>query len=229
MNLDLPHDTANLIGRLLVYFVPTILSLALHEFGHAASAVALGDPTPREQGRLTLNPLVHVDLFGTILLPLALLLANASPFGWAKPVMITPHRFRRGIRMSTGLMLTAAAGPLMNLLLAGACALGVAYGESRGQFPGGEPGIRLVARALELNVLLCFFNLLPLPPLDGSRVLAGLLPVSMRGGFSRLERIAPAFVALLFFTGIGSELVEGPAEKVALGLIDFARHLFPTT
>jgi Zn-dependent protease len=101
--------------------IPLILSLTVHEFAHAWSAYRLGDDTASRMGRLTLNPLAHIDPIGTVLLPLL-----GIPFGWARPVPINPARFRRSMRMSTGMMITAAAGPLANVILAVACT--VAYG-----------------------------------------------------------------------------------------------------
>jgi len=211
--------------RVLFGFVPMVCSLALHEFGHAASAVALGDDTPRAQGRLTLNPLAHIDLVGTVLLPLALIALHQPVFGWAKPVVISPYRFTRSIRMSTGLMLTAAAGPAMNLLLAlGASVVLHALGPGR----GASTATLLVAagatQLLALNILLCLFNLIPLPPLDGSRVLGGLLPRPFARLYGRLEGLSPLFLGLLFFTGLGGQLLAGPSLWLA-GLLDDAGRL----
>jgi Zn-dependent protease len=219
-------DSQELGSRVFTFFVPTLFSLAFHEFGHAASAVMLGDQTPREQGRLTLNPLVHVDPLGTLVLPLALILMGQPPFGWAKPVIVTPYRFTRRLEMRTGLMITAAAGPLMNLLLAVACAL-AAVGAHRGALPGGPGTVGVLEQLAGLNVVLCLFNLLPLPPLDGSRVVSGLLPVGLRSAYQQLERLSPALLGLLFFTGAGAALIEGPSLALLRGLGSLGGALFP--
>jgi Zn-dependent protease len=158
-----------------VFWVPLILSLTVHEWAHAASAKLLGDDTAQHLGRLSLNPLDHIDPIGTLILPLL-----GVPFGWAKPVPVNPTRFRPDVGMGTGLMLTAAAGPASNLLMALMAALFVGVS---GRFFGGLPAslLPIIQTFTVLNVLLAFFNLLPIPPLDGSRVVESLIPDSMRG------------------------------------------------
>ncbi|MFM2152789.1 MAG: hypothetical protein RL199_1224 [Pseudomonadota bacterium] len=205
------YDGLPLPYRLLFAYVPMVLSLAVHEYGHAASATLLGDPTPREQGRLTLNPLVHVDLVGTVLLPIALIALHQPVFGWARPVSVSPYRFTRSVRLSTGLMLTAAAGPAMNLVLALVSAVVL---HSAG--PASSPFIAAAAgQMMALNILLCLFNLLPVPPLDGSRVLAGLLPGATRRLYDALEGLFPVLLGLLFFTGLGGRLLAAPGMWLA--------------
>jgi Zn-dependent protease len=188
-----------------------ILSLAFHECAHAWSAWKLGDDTAQRQGRLTLNPLPHIDLFGTILLPLL-----SAPIGWAKPVPIDPARFRRDIRMSTGVMLTSAAGPLSNLLLATICA-GVFNVISRVSpdllAPGHGVGTFL-ASMMQLNVLLMVFNLLPIPPLDGGGVAAWFVPERLRGAWETFSRFGPlVLIALILLPQSPlSSLIYGPAN-----------------
>ena len=142
-------------------------------------------------------------------------------FGWAKPVAVSPYRFTRSLRLSTGLMLTAAAGPAMNLVLALASAVVM---HSTG--PGASPVVVLVAsQMMALNILLCLFNLLPVPPLDGSRVLGGLLPGPMRRLYGAVEGLAPLLLGLLFFTGLGGRLLSGPGLWLG-GIVDaFGRAL----
>ena len=218
-------ELVQMAQRVLLLWVPMVLSLTLHEWGHAATAVVLGDQTPREQGRLTLNPVVHMDLLGTVILPVALLVAGQPPFGWARPVQITPYRFTRKFRLKTALMLSAAAGPAMNLLLAAGLALLVAWGRTRGVLPGGARAAEVLTYALFFNALLFVFNLIPLPPFDGSRVLGGVLPEGLRTPYRQLERFAPIFVAVLLFAG--APLIRKPLEVVTEGLDRFGRWVFP--
>lgn len=221
MNVEL----VDMAQRVLWLWLPMVLSLTLHEWGHAATAVALGDQTPREQGRLTLNPVVHMDLLGTVILPVALLMAGQPPFGWARPVQITPYRFTRKFRLKTALMLSAAAGPAMNLLLAVGLALVVAWGRSRGVLPGGVRAMEVLTYALFFNALLFVFNLIPLPPFDGSRVLGGLLPERLRSPYRQLERFAPLFVAALLL--LGAPLIAKPLDLVTDALDYLGRFVFP--
>jgi Zn-dependent protease len=200
--------------------IPLILSLSVHEYAHAWSAWRLGDDTASRAGRLTLNPIPHLDLFGTVLLPL--LMASISPsfvFGWAKPVPINPTRFRRGVRMSTGVALTAAAGPLANVLLAVLCTVGFGL-LLRFQPQLAVPGSgtrELLLMMIQLNVVLAVFNMIPVPPLDGSRVVDGLLPLRLRPAWEGFTRFAP-FLLIAVFLGAGY-IMAGPMN-VAYGLLD---------
>lgn len=176
-----------LLQRLLL-LIPLVLSLSIHEWAHAWSAYQLGDDTAARNDRLTLNPLEHMDPVGTLLLPLL-----GIPFGWAKPVPINPARFRRGLSMNTGLVLTAAAGPLANvvLALASAAALGILVSLGIGPEAGGAAPWRLLQVLVTLNLLLAFFNLLPIPPLDGSRIVDGLLPNRLRPAWDSFAAYSP--------------------------------------
>jgi Zn-dependent protease len=194
--------------------IPLILSLTVHEFAHAWSAYRLGDDTASRMGRLTLNPLAHIDPIGTILLPLL-----GIPFGWARPVPVNPARFRRGMRMSTGMMITAAAGPLANVILALLCtvAFGVLlrYSVNLGSY---GPGVReLLLIAIQLNVALAIFNMIPIPPLDGSRVVDGLMPLRLRPAWEGFTRFAPF---LLLFVFIGARYIMAGPMNAAFGLLD---------
>lgn len=187
--------------------IPLLLSLTVHEYAHAWSAWRLGDDTAQMQGRLTLNPVVHIDPIGTLLLPLL-----GVPFGWAKPVPVNPARFRRDVNMSTGMMLTAAAGPLSNVLLAvlSAVALGVMFRWLPGHL---SPALHfLLSITIVMNVGLALFNLLPIPPLDGSRVVEGLLPYRMRGAWERFMQLSPFL--LLFVLFFGGRLIAGPRSYI---------------
>jgi len=213
-----------LISDLVTSLIPMILSLSLHEWGHAMAAVALGDNTPREQGRLTVNPVAHMDVFGTVLLPLLMVLSGLPPFGWAKPVQYSPRRFTRRIRMSTGIMITAFAGPAMNLVLALVAALVLAGTRHFGDDLSARWEILLVRIQL-MNVMLFVFNLLPVPPLDGSRVLIGLLPIPLRAQYGRLERYSTLFLVALLV--VGGNVIVGPSRTFADGLKHMAEIVFP--
>lgn len=158
-----------------------IMSVVIHEVSHGYVANTLGDPTARLQGRLTLNPIVHLDLFGSILLP-ALLVFTGSPFlfGWAKPVPYNPYNLRRGGRWAEALV--AGAGPAVNIALALIFALVVRL------FGGASVAIAEIGLFIvTINVMLAIFNMIPIPPLDGSKVLSAILPQSLALQYERFR------------------------------------------
>jgi Zn-dependent protease len=160
----------------IILSAPAILfALTIHEFSHGYVAWRLGDPTAKMMGRLTLNPLKHLDPIGTI----ALFLFG---FGWAKPVPIDPRNFQHPTR---DMAISSLAGPAANLLTAAVSGLVL---RAFYLFPVGEFALRITWPFLVFNLVLCFFNLLPIPPLDGSRLLYHLLPPNLAAGFARLER-----------------------------------------
>ena len=167
-----------------VWAIPALIAITFHEASHGYVAHLLGDDTALLQGRVSFNPFVHIDPFGTVLLPGMLLLLHAPfLFGYAKPVPVNFRALRRP-RLDT--ILVAAAGPGMNLLLAAIAALGfhiVGYVPA----PGGQWLIANLKNALVLNVILAIFNLLPVPPLDGGRILLGVLPGALARPLSRAE------------------------------------------
>jgi len=209
-------STDQLLQRLMVLPL-IIISLSVHEWAHAWSAWKLGDDTAARMGRLTLNPLAHIDLFGTILLPLA-----GVPFGWAKPVPVDPTRFRRDVSMGAGMAITASAGPLSNVVLAVLCALGLGISERQTMGDGGLVSAILFG-LLRMNVGLALFNLLPVPPLDGSRVVAWLMPYRLQQQWHALEQYAPFLLLAVFF--YGGRLVSGPISFFTGALLALAGSL----
>jgi len=195
-----------------------LLSLTFHEFFHAWSAWRLGDDTAARMGRLTLNPIPHVDLLGTIILPL-----SGAPIGWAKPVPVNPSRFDRRFKMTTGDIIVSSAGPLSNVLLGAIAAIvfGVVARLSEQAVAPGTPAYALLVRLMLVNAGLAVFNLLPIPPLDGGHVAASLMPYRWRPGWEQFARIAPilllVLVALPSFGGppiLGA--VIGPARDLIM-------------
>lgn len=210
--------SSHLVQHVVLWFVPTLLSLTVHEWAHAASANALGDDTARREGRLTLNPLAHIDPLGTFLVPLIqIFMAGVVMFAWAKPVPVSPVRFSRKVTMSTGSVLVSAAGPISNLLLATASV--VALGLSARFGLHGEAAVRFLTTMFTINVGLAVFNLLPVPPLDGSRVVHGLLPRQAALAYEQIFPYAPfLLVAVLVlggrFLGVPMTLIASLVARV---------------
>ena len=182
---------ANPLFAIATWIVPLVFAIVLHEIAHGWVAHAFGDPTAKEQGRLTLNPIRHVDPFGTIILPMVLALAGAPVFGWARPVPVNAARLRNPrIQM----MLVALAGPGMNFLLALVAALALMVAALA------DPSAFLVANLrnfLVINVFLGVFNLLPIPPFDGGHVVEGLLPRPLARSYRKLSRFGFPLVLFL--------------------------------
>jgi len=194
-----------------IQFVLVFGSIVLHEVAHGYVAWRLGDPTARMQGRLTLNPMAHIDPFGTILLPLMLAYMKAPVLGWAKPVPFNPTYFRDPLR---GMMLTGAAGPATNFAIAL-----VAAGLFWGFYLLGLPTPMVLCRMLfQINVYLGLFNLLPVPPLDGSRVVVGLIPREWVGPYLSLERYGIFILYGIILLGL-HRIILDPIYDVALLLV----------
>ena len=189
-----------MLFQLALAVIPTILAITLHEAAHGYAALALGDDTARNAGRLSLNPLRHIDRMGTIILPGILLVSQLLlagkiyfMFGWAKPVPVAAWKFRDPRR---GMAVVALAGPAMNFFLAWCAAL-LFPSEIGGTWT--SPLISFLSYFMLSNVVLGLFNLLPIPPLDGGRIAVGLLPLSLARALARLERAGIFIVLLVVF------------------------------
>lgn len=212
----------SIIETVIAFGVPTLLAITLHEAAHAYAAYLLGDPTAKEQGRLSLNPIRHIDPVGTIALPLMLKLAG-SPFlfGWAKPVPVDDRRFRHPRR---DMMWVALAGPAMNIFLALVSARLLISIEI---VPESYRDMVVVAfqSSLIINILLAVLNMLPIPPLDGGKVLVGLLPEAPAMRLARLEKYGMLPLLLLMvalpLVGVGLGIDLNPVGWLVLAVSDW--------
>lgn len=209
-------DLANAVRKLSVAFVPMLLGMVCHEVAHGWVAYKNGDPTARNLGRLTLNPLPHIDPMGTLMFVLT---ALASPFiiGWAKPVPVNPRYFKDPRR---GMMLVSVAGPATNFLLAILFAIGFRLAASGMGSPGTTQEFLLaMCRAgVWINLALCWFNLMPVPPLDGSKIVAGILPPHLAYKYLSIERYGLIIVMILLASGLLG-MVVWPLMELSADLI----------
>jgi Zn-dependent protease len=198
-------------AQIFIAFVVLLFSLTVHEMAHAWTADRLGDPTARLLGRVSLNPLVHADLIGTVVFPLVSMVSGAMLIGWAKPVPVTLRYLRHPRR---DYMLVAAAGPASNLILAAFAAILLAIvpisPQTLGESNVSVPIAALLSRLVQLNVLLAVFNMIPIPPLDGGNVLAGLLPRSLGALFDNLRPYGFILLYALILSGGFNAIVLPP-------------------
>ncbi|HDQ41670.1 MAG TPA: site-2 protease family protein [Desulfonatronum sp.] len=198
-------DVATFVRELAIIAVPVLAAITFHELAHGYVAYLLGDPTAKNAGRLTLNPLKHLDPLGTLVLVLTRMI------GWAKPVPVDPRYFADPKR---GMMLVSVAGPACNFLLAMVFALLYhvlifSWGATGGQASMAmfKPLVLMCQAGVVINLALGIFNLLPIPPLDGSKILAGLLPPNAAHGLLRLERYGFVIILVLALTGMIGKII----------------------
>ncbi len=215
-------DIAEIAQKISVWALPVLLAIVLHEVAHGWVADKLGDDTARWMGRLTLNPLKHIDPVGTIAIPL-LLVVIGSPFlfGYAKPV---PVNFRKLHHPKKDMVWVALAGPVTNLVLAliSTLLLWVAVQLPASMHWFAEPLALMCQASIIINMVLCIFNLLPLPPLDGGRVAVGLLPGPLSYQLSRLEPFGMIIVVALLLLGVFQSLIAPLVMQSSSFLINLA-------
>lgn len=208
----------SLIQKIVIWALPVIFAITLHEVAHGWVASFFGDQTARLSGRLSLNPLKHVDIMGTIVVPLLMLLVSNFIFGWAKPVPVDPRNLRNPRR---DMAIVALAGPVSNLLMAllwgGIARLGV-VAEMNGHDWFGTPLVYMGGAGIMINVVLAVLNLIPLPPLDGGKVLLSLLPPRLAYRYTFIEPYSFFILILLLMSGALS-VVMSPAVFWLIHLI----------
>ena len=191
----------SLVQKIIIYSIPIIFAITVHEVAHGWVASKLGDPTAKMMGRLTLNPIKHIDPIGTIIVPLVLLAVGNFLFGWAKPVPVDWRNLRRPRQ---DMAWVALAGPAANLLMlimwALVAKLIIVIDPTDPAIA--QPFIVMALAGILINIILMMLNLIPLPPLDGSRVMSALLPPHLAVKYNRLEPYGIIILLLLFATGI---------------------------
>jgi Zn-dependent protease len=198
------------IEIILVFFAILLVSLSFHEAAHAWTADRLGDSTARRLGRITMNPVAHIDWIGTVLFPLVAMMSGMPLLGWAKPVPVNVHNLKSPRR---DFAIVAAAGPISNLILATGVAVVVALLGGIGTVLNMSVG-EFLWQALQLNVLLAVFNMIPVPPLDGGNVLMGVLPESLARAIDQLRPWGFLILYALLFTGALTEIIIPIANAI---------------
>jgi Zn-dependent protease len=206
-------DPASVIQKLLILAPPILIAITFHEVSHGYVAYKLGDPTAKFMGRLTLNPLASIDLFGTVLLPIMTYLLTGFVFGYAKPVPINPMNFKNPRK---GMALSALAGPVTNIVLAVMSFILLKFMIMPLTTVSSDaisntilrPLMMILEASTEINVILAVINMIPIPPLDGGRVLVGLLPHKQAMSFSKIERFGFIIILLLFYSGIANYFIR---------------------
>lgn len=214
-------DETSAIQRIAIWALPVLLAITVHEVAHGWVALRLGDRTAQMLGRLTLNPIKHIDPVGTLLVPGLLLLIGGFVFGWAKPVPVTWDNLRNPKR---DMAIVAAAGPLSNFIMAVMWAIllkvGVSVGASWSWFS--QPLVMMAQAGITINLILMVLNLVPIPPLDGGRIAVGMLPGPWAWRVSRIEPYGMFIVLGLLVTGVLSWLMSGPIQVLRKAILMLA-------
>ncbi|NOR71159.1 MAG: site-2 protease family protein [Methylomarinum sp.] len=209
----------SLIQRIVVWVLPVIFAITVHEVAHGWVAKKQGDKTASMLGRLTLNPFKHIDLLGTIIIPGLLLLSSTGfIFGWAKPVPVDPRNFKNPKK---SMAIVALAGPVANLLMAIMWALIVRLGVIIEVEVVSLPLIYMGVAGISINLVLALINLIPIPPLDGSRIVSGVLPDKLAWQYNRLERFGFVILLILLWSGGLGYILGNPmfyAQKLFFSL-----------
>ena len=219
----------NTLLRVFVWAVPVLFSIVVHEVSHGWMANRLGDDTAKRMGRLTLNPIPHIDPVGTVILPLIMIIAGGPVFGWAKPVPFNPYNFNPNVNPKSGAMWVALAGPCSNLIIAFISSF--LFVAALKYFAGLPDllffSIAQFTRALFIiNLVLASLNLIPIPPLDGSKILARFLPDTYVPYFLKLERYGFIILILLLATGALAKLVSVPVGFLSYIFLSIPKFLF---
>jgi Zn-dependent protease len=207
----------NLIQTLAIYAIPVIFAITLHEAAHGYVARHFGDPTAWQLGRITLNPIKHIDLVGTLLVPALILFVSKGSFifGWAKPV---PVNFGRLRHPKQDMLWVAAAGPGANLFMAFLWALLLKFAVVMPENAYSLPLAEMARAGITVNAVLMLLNLLPIPPLDGGRIAVSLLPTGIAMRFAQLERYGLIILLALMFLGVLQDILT-PLLRAFLSLI----------
>ena len=212
-------DGLTIVQKVVVWILPVIFAITVHEVAHGWVAKKYGDNTASMLGRLTLNPIKHVDILGTLIIPGLLLISSAGfIFGWAKPVPVDPRNFKNPRK---DMAIVALAGPVSNLLMAFAWALIIRIGLVIEIPAVTMPLIYMGMAGITINLVLALINLIPIPPLDGSRIVTGFLPNRLARQYNKLERYGFLVLIALMYTGGLSFLLGYPmylAQSVFLGI-----------
>jgi Zn-dependent protease len=204
-------DLSDRIPQAITSYVVLLFSLSFHEAAHGWMAWRMGDPTAMNLGRVSLNPLVHIDPIGTVLMPLLMFFSGGLPFlAWAKPTPYQPANIRRDRSVAQGHILIASAGPVSNAILALAFTLLLVIAVRSGVAASlGEPGLMILSTGVQLNVALALFNMLPVPPLDGSKVASWGLPRPLGEAYDRvMEPYGFLILLALVMTGVVGWILE---------------------